>query len=205
MARFLLSAASLLVIIGVKCVDAAAPSLDTVDESYTFENFVAEFSKSYSDQEISRRRAIFHKNLRHISEHNRKRDKGYVLGINQFTDFEPREIPRGYDKSFHASWNGGAGVVASGTDELSIHQLELPFNIDQVSDLPKSVDWRNHGVVTPVKCQVRLGKCCFLSEICTFYLLTLSCFRAFVAHVGHLHRRRFSNHTLLSRLVYCTH
>lgn len=158
MARLLLSVA-LLLISGVQC-GAATPPLNIVDESYSFEDFMADFDKSYSDEELARRRGVFDKNLRHILDHNSKDGKGHVLGINQFMDLESDEVPRGYDKSFHASWNGGLlGSISDGDTQLTTQQLDLPFDIDDVSSLPKYVDWRSHGVVTPVKCQGFCGSC----------------------------------------------
>ncbi len=103
MMHFFLSAALLLVI----RLDYVAPTpfFDNLDESYTFDDFVAEFGKSYTIKELARRKDIFEKNLRYILKHNRKGDKGYILGINQFTDLEKHELPRGYDKSLHSAWN----------------------------------------------------------------------------------------------------
>jgi cathepsin L len=153
--HFFLSAALLLVI----RLDYVAPTsfFDNLDESYTFDDFVAEFGKSYTIKELARRKDIFEKNLRYILKHNRKGDKGYILGINQFTDLEKHELPRGYDKSLHSAWNGA--VMLGGDERIATHQLELPFVIDDPSDLPESVDWRSHGVVTPVKSQGFCGSC----------------------------------------------
>ena len=163
MTHFFLSAA-LLLLICANFVDST-PSVDNVDESYTFNNFVAEFGKTYSIQELARRKGIFEANLRYILDHNRKGDKGHVLGINQFTDLEAHELPRGYDKSFHSAWNGG--VMLATDERIATHQLELPFDIDDISDLPESVDWRSRGVVTPVKSQGFCGSCwAFASTIC---------------------------------------
>lgn len=134
---------------------AAASLVDTVNESYTFDEFAAKFGKTYSDKEGVTRKAVFEENLRLILEHNNKADKSHVLGVNHLMDLEHHEIPRGYDKSFHASWKG-----ASDSDALlHKHQLELPFDIDDVSTLPKAVDWRAHGIVTPVKFQGFCGSC----------------------------------------------
>ena len=131
-------------------------SLDTVDETYTFEQFTADFGKVYSDDEHAHRKNVFESNLRHILEHKAKDDKSYTLGINHFMDLESHEVPRGYDKSFHAAWKSG---LSESDATLMTHQRELPFEIEDVSTLPESVDWRTRGVVTPVKFQGFCGSC----------------------------------------------
>jgi cathepsin L len=131
-----------------------------VDESYSFEEFVADFDKSYSDREESRKRQIiFEKNLRTILSHNKQVDlsqRGHVLGVNPFADLEAEEIPRGYDKM-----QSTVRLQQVFTETLSTErrQQEMPFTVNPVVDLPASVDWRTAGVTTPVKSQGQCGSC----------------------------------------------
>jgi cathepsin L len=130
-----------------------------VDESYSFEDFLAEFGKSYSDQEEYRKRqTIFEKNLRTILSHNKQADLsqgGHVLGGNPFADLEAEELPRGYDKM------QSTARLQQITTTLSTerHLQEVPFTVDPVVDLPASRDWRTAGVTTPVKSQGQCGSC----------------------------------------------
>ena len=104
MMAFLLSAAWLLLVLATSGADPPLPH--TLDYSYTFEEFVKDFSKTYQDEERDHRKRIFEANLHHILEHNKKEDRGHVLGVNHFMDLESHELPTGYDKSFHEAWQG---------------------------------------------------------------------------------------------------
>ena len=129
-----------------------------VDENYSFQDFIAEFDKAYADAaEYEQRKVIFEKNLAIILSHNKGANPsqgGHVLGINEFADQEAEELPRGYVKvpSTHS-----AAVDTSLSKSRRLD--ELPFALDDVSDLPKEVDWRAAGVTTPVKSQGMCGSC----------------------------------------------
>lgn len=135
----------LLLIVGAT---AAPPKWHDLDESYSFEQFVVDFDKVYTDdEEYTGRRAIFAANLRTIMEHNGKKPKaGHVLGVNEFMDRRLDEIFTGYDKAPKR-----LGLRSSSS--------QLPLVIDPVSDLPAAIDWRTKGITTPVKSQGMCGSC----------------------------------------------
>jgi hypothetical protein len=99
-----------------------APRAHQLDETYTFSQYLAHFSKSYPDpKEYARRSAIFYSNLEKILKHNEGRInefgkvvKGYVMGVNRFTDLEVHELPMGYNKA-HRAWINREGGVWKAT------------------------------------------------------------------------------------------
>ena len=99
-----------------------APRAHQLDETYTFSQYLTHFSKSYpNSQEYSRRSAIFYANLEKILKHNKGRInefgkvvKGYVMGVNRFTDLEAHELPMGYSQA-HRDWIDRDGGVLKAT------------------------------------------------------------------------------------------
>lgn len=101
---------------------AAPPRAHQLDEAYTFAEYLAHFSKSYpNSEEYSHRSAIFYANLEKILKHNEGRInefgkvvKGYVMGVNRFTDLEAHELPMGYSQA-HRDWRDRDGGVLKAT------------------------------------------------------------------------------------------
>ena len=56
-----------------------------MDDSYTFERYIAEHSKSYGALEHTRRAKIFAKTLAIIRAHNAE-NHPWKMGVNRFTD-----------------------------------------------------------------------------------------------------------------------
>eukprot|EP00602_Paraphysomonas_sp_CaronLab_P008337 CAMPEP_0185024262 /NCGR_PEP_ID=MMETSP1103-20130426/7253_1 /TAXON_ID=36769 /ORGANISM="Paraphysomonas bandaiensis, Strain Caron Lab Isolate" /LENGTH=388 /DNA_ID=CAMNT_0027557181 /DNA_START=51 /DNA_END=1217 /DNA_ORIENTATION=+ len=114
-------------------------------DRYTFEDYLRESGKMYSSDEFERRKEIFESNLKVIQSHNAG-ESSWKMGVNQFTDMTRDELryTRGADK-----------VALASSKKVQTSQ----FHDVDISSLPKSVDWRDAGVVTAVKDQGHCGSC----------------------------------------------
>lgn len=109
--------------------------------------FKSQHGKAYaSEQEERLRRNLFADNLRKIESHNYLFEMGlksYKMGINQFSDMAPAEI---------RNFTGLRQIEKTKNDHATYLSLNNVV-------LPKSVDWRDKGYVTPVKSQGGCGSC----------------------------------------------
>ncbi|KAM6463645.1 procathepsin L-like [Liasis olivaceus] len=106
-------------------------------------------AKAYRQGEESFRRAVWENNLHLIQEHNWEADLGkhtYWLGMNHLGDLTKEE--------FNEKLNGFRPDLAEshGSNVTS-------FQESASSEIPKYVDWRPSGYVTPVKDQGDCGSC----------------------------------------------
>lgn len=109
--------------------------------------------KAYNSPEEEKfRMKVFMENKQKIAKHNTRFSKGhhaYDLEMNHYGDLlshEFQSIYNGYRYDLKA--NATAGELLGAT-------YISPANVE----LPKSVDWRTHGAVTPVKNQGQCGSC----------------------------------------------
>ena len=117
--------------------------------AYSFEEYLADFKKMYPESQMGYRRMIFERNLDIIRKHNADLSNTYYLHVNEFADVENeefRKMTRGFAHGVHASLLGARNEAA-------------PVDHDYIKSLPDSVDWRDKGVVTPVKNQGGCGSC----------------------------------------------
>ncbi|XP_017836396.1 crustapain-like [Drosophila busckii] len=118
---------------------AALPSQD-------WTGFKQQFGKQYkSVAEEQLRRLAFEKNVLQIAAHNKRYEAGEVsfsMRLNQFSDMSHEEF----------SQRMLAKLPEIGAVNASVYQPTQ-------RNLPDWLDWRAHGVVTPVKNQGSCGSC----------------------------------------------
>lgn len=122
-----------------------------------FDKWMDKHGKIYkSIEEKLHRFEIFKENLKHIDERN-KIVTNYWLGLNEFSDLSHDEFKKMY--------------LGLKVDQDLLNKREQlsqeEFAYRDFVDLPKSVDWRKKGAVTPVKNQGQCGKFPILVTIIT--------------------------------------
>jgi len=126
----------------------ADPRFENV-ESYTFEEYKLDFGKTYESEAVEAvHRALFETQLAKIISHNKDSSQTWKMGVNKFTDMTPQQFKsyKGYSLSKSLANRGQMQYAPSNTKV-------------GLQDLPASVDWRQKGVVTPVKNQGGCGSC----------------------------------------------
>ncbi|CAH1790413.1 unnamed protein product [Owenia fusiformis] len=106
------------------------------------------FRKQYKTDEEFKRRLVWESNVREIERHNREFDLGmhsYTLGLNEYADWSGEEFQRYL-----------LGAKRGNASEITYKRTFVPRVRSQ---LPKDIDWRSKGVISPVKNQGQCGSC----------------------------------------------
>nr|XP_048303512.1 cathepsin Q-like isoform X1 [Myodes glareolus] len=121
-------------------VSALDPGLDA-----EWEDWKILYEKSYSLEEEALRRAVWEKNMKMIKIHNEENGlgkNGYTMKMNTFGDMTDEELKK--------------MMVAF---PMQNHKKGKGIRKRALSGLPKFVDWRDEGYVTPVRYQGKCGSC----------------------------------------------
>ncbi|XP_006661549.1 ervatamin-C-like [Oryza brachyantha] len=96
---------------------------------------------------------VFKKNARYVSEANKKKGMTYKLGLNKFSDMTMEE--------FTAKYTGGRPGPVIGTKNRTSSGSQATKRRAAANNcyVPSSWDWREYGVVAPVKDQGSCGSC----------------------------------------------
>ncbi|XP_036116951.1 cathepsin L1-like [Molossus molossus] len=125
-------------------IASAAPNLDHSSDAQ-WNQWKTTHGKLYNQNEERWRRAVWEKNMKMIELHNwgyEQGKHGFTMAMNAFGDMtneEFRQVMNGFQNQKHR-----AGKV---------------FREPALAQVPRSVDWREEGYVTPVKNQGSCGSC----------------------------------------------
>jgi C1A family cysteine protease len=117
--------------------------IDPIDS--VFARYLAKHGKSYSTkEEYERRKEIFARQLKTVTDHNSQNGASYLLGMNMFSDLTIEEFTSTY-------------LGDNGSEE--VYPEEEVRQVKQSVDAVSPIDWRNMGIVGPVKNQGKCGSC----------------------------------------------
>jgi C1A family cysteine protease len=136
-------------VLAIPTTHLTASSLSTLFESWKLEH-----GKTYATaEENTKRFEIFSANSKIIEQHNSE-GHSWTMGFTKFADLTPKEF-----EALQTLWPSELGKTKSAAT-LRHKRTGL--------DIPTSVDWRNNGIVVPIKDQGNCGSCWAFSTVVSY-------------------------------------
>ncbi|CAL9119274.1 unnamed protein product [Musa textilis] len=131
---------------------SAVSGASPMTPSDMFEQWIAEHGRTYaSESEKSYRLGVFTRNVDFVNAFRQAGNYSYTVGLNGFADLTKEEFLATYTTT----------ILKPSADSYPGLQ---PFRYRDVT-APSSIDWRDEGVVTPVKNQGTCGACWAFSAV----------------------------------------
>jgi cathepsin L len=124
-------------------VGLAAASFTEEQYQDAFTQWMSDFNRVYASHEFFHRYNAFKGNMDYVEKWNAQ-NTGTVLGLNNMADLTNEE----YRKIYLGTWTDSS-------DEYK----QVHTQVEPITPLADTVDWRTKGVVTPIKDQGQCGSC----------------------------------------------
>nr|CAR31335.1 pro-asclepain f [Gomphocarpus fruticosus subsp. fruticosus] len=166
MKSFVLILSFLLFVSAITCISTNWRSDDEVIALY--EEWLVKHQKLYSSLgEKIKRFEIFKDNLRYIDQqnhYNKVNHMNFTLGLNQFADLTLDE----FSSIYLGTSVDYEQIISSNPNHDDVEEDILK---EDVVELPDSVDWREKGVVFPIRNQGKCGSCWTFSAVASIETL----------------------------------
>jgi len=118
-----------------------------------YEDFQTAFAdiKTAESLVFSDRLDVFTKKIFEVAEHNRDSSATWTKGINKFSDMTDKEFIDYFN--LHVTDDQKCSATVGSPDR------------EPLKDIPSDFDWRDYGVVSPVKSQGHCGSCWTFSTV----------------------------------------